>query len=149
MYDLTNEGFSAQVGEKRIVFRNENFRDGGNEYEGEAIITEKGRLLFVIRFRTQADWKTRPILIDGEGEEELPDLWIGKLPEDPGEAQDRYFMQIYCFILEQISSQKIFALNEFRIVGTNCVTKTVRAMGSGAGVYLPKEKIGDDVQVIW
>jgi len=75
MYDLTNEGFSAQVGEKRIVFRNENFRDGGNEYEGEAIITEKGRLLFVIRFRTQADWKTRPILIDGEGEEVLVPLF--------------------------------------------------------------------------
>lgn len=149
MYELTEEGFSSEIGSKKIQFRNENFTDGGNRYEGEALFSEERRVLCVIRFRSQVDGVIRPILIDAMGELDLPDLQIDNLPEgDDAETRNRYFDQIYTFLIEQLLDQEIYPLNEFRLVGSECLRRTVRPMGGGAGVYVPKDRIGEEVRVV-
>lgn len=152
MYQLTEKGFSAEIGDKKIIFRNEYFNDGGMNYEGEATVLIGGRLAFVIRFCNQVDKNTRPILIDGWGEEDLPDLYIGELNEDDAIAMKQYFDTIYSFILEQIITQNINPLDKsqrFVINGFEALGKTATASSAGSSrVYVPKAWQGCRVMVI-
>ncbi|MBP2147214.1 hypothetical protein J2129_002727 [Methanofollis sp. W23] len=145
MYEITEEGFQAVVGKRSIVFQRSNYEDGRYYYEGEALVSESGRLSFVVRFRTREENVIRSLLIDGEGEHEAPDL---VLPIDE-QTRERYYDSIYQYLLEMlIVSVSQHPLTEFRVFGHECITKTVKP-GSGAGhIYTPKGWIGSTVQII-
>lgn len=143
MYEITEGGFQSMVGKRAIVFQKTNFEDGRYDFEGEALLSESGRLFAFVRFRTRENGVIHPLLIDGEGEHEISDLVL------PTDSERRYYDIIYQYLLELlIGSDSQRPLIEFRVFGRECITKTVKSAPGSGKIYTPKGWIGSVVQVI-
>lgn len=146
MYKITEDGFRAEVGGRSIVFQRSDFEDGRYYYEGEGLVSESGRLKFIVRLRKREGDLIHIILIDGDGEHEGPDLII----PPAGDGDERYCQAVYQHILEiLLAALPLRPLTEFRVYGSGCISKIVGPGPDSGRLYLSKELTGLPVQVIW
>ena len=96
-YELTNEGFRANVGS----FELEMFSNGA--FEDIVEVKRNGKELFIIAFPiVSQDYKIQPVMIIDNEHIGLDVFVKSNYPADDGLAQEMYFNELYAYILERI-----------------------------------------------
>ena len=96
-YELTNEGFRANVGS----FELEMFSSGA--FEDVVEVKRNGKELFAIAFHSVShDHKIYPVMIINDEHIDLETFVKSNYPGDDGLAQEMYFTEIYAYVLECI-----------------------------------------------
>ena len=102
-YELTNEGFRANVGS----FELEMFNNGA--FEDVVEIKRNGKELFTIAFPIDSqDYKIHPVMIIDNEYIGLDVFEMSNYPDDDGLAQEMYFNEIYAYVLECIIKEMEF-----------------------------------------
>ena len=96
-YELTNEGFRANVGS----FELEMFSSGA--FEDVVEVKRNGKELFAIAFHSVShNHKIYPVMIINDEHIDLEMFVKSNYPGDDGLAQEMYFTEIYAYVLERI-----------------------------------------------
>ena len=96
-YELTNEGFRANVGSFEI----EMFSSGA--FEDNVLIKRYGKELFSIAFHSVShDHIIYPVMIINDEQIDLETFVKNNYPGDDELAQEMYFNEIYAYVLERI-----------------------------------------------
>ena len=106
-YELTNEGFRANVGSFEI----EMFSSGA--FEDNVLIKRYGKELFSIAFHSVShDHIIYPVMIINDEQIDLKTFIKSNYPDDEGLAQEMYFTEIYAYVLERIIEEMEFEEKE-------------------------------------
>ena len=106
-YELTNEGFRANVGS----FELEMFSNGA--FEDVVEVERNGKELFTIAFQTVShDHKIYPVMMINDEQIDLETFIRSNYPGDDGLAQEMYFNELYAYVLERIIEEMEFEEQE-------------------------------------
>ena len=106
-YELTNEGFRANVGS----FELEMFSNGA--FEDVVEVERNGKELFTIAFQTVShDHKIYPVMMINDEQIDLETFVKSNYPDDEGLAQEMYFNELYAYVLERIIEEMEFEEQE-------------------------------------
>jgi len=106
-YELTNEGFRANVGS----FELEMFSNGA--FEDVVEVKRNGKELFTIAFQTVAhDYRIYPVMIIDDVQIDLETFVKSNYPDEDGLAQEMYFTELYAYVLERIIEEMEFEEKE-------------------------------------
>jgi len=106
-YELTNEGFRANVGS----FELEMFSNGA--FEDVVEVERNGKELFTIAFQTVShDHKIYPVMMINDEQIDLETFIRSNYPGDDGLAQEMYFNELYAYVLERIIEEMEFEEKE-------------------------------------
>ena len=106
-YELTNEGFRANVGS----FELEMFSSGA--FEDVVEVKRNGKELFAIAFHSIAhDYRLYPVMLIDDEQIDLKTFIKSNYPDDEGLAQEMYFTEIYAYVLERIIEEMEFEEKE-------------------------------------
>ena len=106
-YELTNEGFRANVGS----FELEMFSNGA--FEDVVEVERNGKELFTIAFQTVShDHKIYPVMMINDEQIDLETFIRSNYPGNDGLAQEMYFNELYAYVLERIIEEMEFEEKE-------------------------------------
>ena len=106
-YELTNEGFRANVGS----FELEMFSNGA--FEDVVEVKRNGKELFTIAFPiVSQDYKIHPVMIIDNEHIGLDVFEKSNYPDEDGLAQEMYFNEIYAYVLECIINEMEYEKKE-------------------------------------
>ena len=106
-YELTNEGFRANVGSFELKM------NSNGAFEDVVEVKRNGKELFTIAFHSIAhDYRIFPVMIINDEQIELETFIKSNYPDDEGLAQEMYFNELYAYVLERIIEEMEFEEQE-------------------------------------